>query len=137
MRRRTTLAFDRLDLFLQLVAGGLFRFGNRRELCAERLGLFFESLIVLGYCSLVRGQVDRHVITESHCGEERAETVMIGLRNRIVLMIVTAGAGECEAEKCTGGCFCDVSQKLGAGGVLLVEQFCRVVMRAESQVTRG
>ena len=62
---------------------------------------------------------------------------MVGLRKRIVFVIVAAIARHRETKKRAGGRFSQVSHQFGAAAVLLVKCACRIVMRPQSQIARG
>src|SRR5215207_6340884 len=95
---RTALGINRTDQLLKQLTLGLIRFRYRGKLFSQWLSSLLKSVVARGDRRLVGGQVERHAIGELHCGKERAEAVMIGLRDRIMFVVMATAAGECQTE---------------------------------------
>ena len=155
------LLFQRRDFVLQVV--GAFLFGRlqqrafiecepggfflvqfllhaREQLVAfggERLELFIQRLVLRANRLLLRRDINGHVVRKFHRLEERAHPVVVGVRERIVFVIVAAVAGERHGEERTGRRLSEIGHQLGAAAVLLVERAGGIVLRAEAQVAGG
>ena len=62
---------------------------------------------------------------------------MVGLRERVVFVIMAAAARHGEPEESTAGGFSEIGQPLRASAILFVESPGGVVLGAEPQKTRG
>ena len=86
---------------------------------------------------LHRGSVDQHVIVELHGGKKCAHAEVVGLRDRIVFMVMTIGAGKRQTEERLGGGVDQVGHQLIMPFAVLPENGTRGIVGTEAQVTGG
>ena len=86
---------------------------------------------------LHRDGVDRHVIAELYGREKGAHAEVVGLRDRVVFMIMTIGAGKRQTEERLAGGVDEIGHQLIMPFAVLLENGTRGVVGTEAQVTGG
>ena len=62
---------------------------------------------------------------------------MVDLGNGIRLMVVTAGAGQGQAQEGASGGLSQVGHQFSTAAILFIEEWGGVVVRSQSQITSG
>ena len=112
---------------------GAETFSMRRQ---ERLTAHFnfvalalEAGVVLPDRGLIVDQVQRQVIGEFNAFKKGPQPEVVGLQQRVKLVIMTPAAGHRESQESTAGRLGEIRHQFGTATILFVEQPGRIVMR--------
>ena len=94
------------------------------------VALAVDARVVLPDSRLIGGQVQRQVIGEFHAFKKGPQPEVIGLQQRVELVVVTPAAGHRESQESTAGRLGEIRHQFGTAAVLFVEQPGRIVVRA-------
>ena len=94
------------------------------------VALALEAGVVLPDSGLIVDQVQRQVIGEFHAFKKCTQAEVVGLQQRIELVVVTPAAGHRESQESTAGRLGEIGHQFGSAAVLFVEQPGRIVVRA-------
>ena len=106
-------------------------------LTLEFVALAVEARVVFPNGGLIGDQIQRKVIGEFHAFKKGPQPEVVGLQQRVKLVIMTPAAGHRESEESTARRLGEIGHQFGSAAVLFVEQPGRVVVRPQTQVTRG